>query len=133
MVAASFLTKHLLIDYRRGEAHYMRHLVDGDWAQNNLGWQWSAGCGTDAAPYFRVFNPILQGKRFDPMGTYVKRWVPELRHLPKKWVHAPWEAPEHVLEAAGLRRGETYPKPIVPHRAARDRYLAVAQQHLRSA
>src|SRR6185436_3565591 len=112
MISASFLTKHLLIDYRRGEAHYLEYLTDGDWANNNLGWQWSAGCGVDAQPWFRVFNPILQGAKFDPDGTYVKAWIPELRDVPKKKIHEP------------------YGKPIVAHEYARSRFLAVAKGHL---
>ncbi|MFO0736749.1 MAG: deoxyribodipyrimidine photo-lyase [Labilithrix sp.] len=112
MISASFLTKHLLIDYRRGEAHYLKFLTDGDWASNNLGWQWSAGCGVDAQPWFRVFNPILQGEKFDPEGTYVKTWLPELRDVPKKLIHKP------------------YKKPVVEHEFARNRFLAVAKGHL---
>jgi deoxyribodipyrimidine photo-lyase len=131
MISASFLTKHLLIDYRRGEAHYMKYLTDGDWAQNNAGWQWSAGCGCDAQPYFRIFNPVTQGKKFDPEGDYVRRWVPELGRMPARFVHHPWEAPDVVLDAAGVRLGETYPRPVVEHRFARERFLAVAAQHLK--
>jgi deoxyribodipyrimidine photo-lyase len=130
MIAASFLCKHLLIDYRRGEAHYMKYLTDGDWAQNNAGWQWSAGCGCDAQPYFRIFNPVTQGKRFDPEGNYVRRWVPELAKMPARHIHEPSEAPEAVLRAAGVRLEQTYPRPIVDHRFARARFLAVAAQHL---
>jgi deoxyribodipyrimidine photo-lyase len=130
MIAASFLTKHLLIDYRRGEAHYLRYLTDGDWAPNNLGWQWSAGCGCDAQPYFRVFNPVTQGTRLDPTGGYVRRWVPELGALPTKWLAAPWTAPSEVLRAAGVRLGDNYPLPIVDHAFARARFLALAKQHL---
>jgi deoxyribodipyrimidine photo-lyase len=131
MIAASFLSKHLLIDYRRGEAHYMHYLTDGDWAQNNAGWQWSAGCGCDAQPYFRVFNPVAQGQRFDPDGTYVRRWVPELAAVPARFVHCPWQAPPEVLRAAGVWPGDSYPQPIVEHRLARERFLALASQHLR--
>ena len=129
MISASFLCKHLLCDYREGEAHYLRYLVDGDWAQNNAGWQWSAGCGADAQPYFRVFNPISQGERFDPSGVYVRRWVPELRELPNRYVHKPWEAPKAVLHAAGIVLGEDYPAPIVDHREARTRFLETAKRH----
>lgn len=133
MIAASFLTKHLLVDFRRGEAHYLATLVDGDWAQNDAGWQWSAGCGCDAQPYFRVFNPVTQGERFDPDGGYVRRWVPELAGLPAKWIHAPWTAPAAVLAEAGVVVGSTYPAPIVDHAMARARFLAVATAHLRRA
>src|SRR5690606_24012349 len=124
---------HLLLDFRRGEAHFLRQLVDGDYAQNDAGWQWSSGSGCDAQPYFRVFNPVTQGRRFDPEGDYVRSWVPELRGVPARFVHAPWEAPEEILRAAGVRLGETYPKPIVDHRAARERYLDLARAHFASA
>jgi deoxyribodipyrimidine photo-lyase len=124
MVAASFLTKHLLHDYRHGEAHYLRWLTDGDWAQNNAGWQWSAGCGCDAQPWFRIFNPVAQGLKFDPQGLYVRRWVPELAACPGAFIHEPWKAPE------ALRAKLDYPGPIVDHGAARERFLAVAKGHL---
>jgi deoxyribodipyrimidine photo-lyase len=125
MLAASFLTRHLLVDYRLGEAEFMRHLVDGDVASNNGGWQWTAGTGTDAQPWFRVFNPVLQGRRFDPDGTYVRRWVPELAGIPGPDVHEPWALPPEVLERAGVRLGVDYPRPIVDLAAARERALAV--------
>ena len=131
MIAASFLTKHQLISYRRGEAHYLSYLTDGDLAQNNLGWQWSAGCGCDAQPYFRVFNPVSQGQRFDPEGDYVRRFLPELAELPARYIHAPWSAPAPVLERAGVRLGATYPQPIVSHSEARKRFLLVAAEHLK--
>ena len=131
MVSASFLCKHLLIDYRRGEAHYMKYLTDGDWAQNNAGWQWSAGCGCDAQPYFRIFNPVTQGEKFDPEGDYVRRWVPELAKMPARYIHNPSAAPEAVLRAAGVRLDKNYPRPVVDHRFARERFLAVAAQHLK--
>jgi deoxyribodipyrimidine photo-lyase len=130
MVSASFLTKHLLHDWRRGEAHYLEFLTDGDWANNDLGWQWSAGCGCDAQPWFRIFNPVVQGEKFDPDGAYVRRWVPELARLPARFIHRPWEAPEAVLRSARVRLGEDYPRPIVDHRFARERFLAVAAGHL---
>jgi deoxyribodipyrimidine photo-lyase len=130
MISASFLTKHLLIDYRRGEAHYMKYLTDGDWASNNAGWQWSAGCGCDAQPYFRIFNPMSQGDRFDPEGDYVRRWVPELARMPARYIHRPSEAPHDVLRAAGVRLDENYPRPIVEHRFARERFLTTAARHL---
>ncbi|MEZ4329947.1 MAG: deoxyribodipyrimidine photo-lyase, partial [Polyangiales bacterium] len=131
MIAASFLTKHLLITYRAGEAHYLKYLTDGDWAQNNAGWQWSAGCGCDAQPYFRVFNPTLQGTRFDPEGDYVRRYVPELARMPSKHIHAPSEAPEGVLSQAGVTLGRDYPRPVVDHATARERFLALAKEHLK--
>jgi deoxyribodipyrimidine photo-lyase len=125
MITASFLVKDLLIDWREGERWFSRHLVDGDPAANNGGWQWAAGVGTDAAPYFRVFNPVIQGERFDPLGEYVRRWVPELSGLPARWIHRPWEAPPTELAAAGIALGRTYPPPIVDHARARLRALAV--------
>ena len=124
MVAASFLTKHLLLDYRLGEAHYLRWLTDGDWAANNSGWQWSAGCGCDAQPWFRIFNPVAQGQRFDPDGDYVRRWVPELADCPTACIHEPWKAPSR------LRANLDYPAPIVDHALARARFLATAKGHL---
>jgi deoxyribodipyrimidine photo-lyase len=127
MITASFLTKHLLIHYRDGEAHFMKYLTDGDWAQNNAGWQWSAGCGADAQPYFRVFNPVLQGEKFDPRGGYVRTWVPELAKMPDKFVHCPWDAPPEVLHRAGITLGKNYPRPIVDHKSARERFLALSK------
>ena len=124
MIAASFLTKDLLIDWRQGERWFWDTLVDADLANNSLGWQWVSGCGADAAPYFRVFNPVTQGRRFDPDGAFVRRWVPELAGLPAEWVHQPWGAPRDALAAAGVRLGETYPAPIVDHGEARSRALA---------
>jgi deoxyribodipyrimidine photo-lyase len=124
MIAASFLVKHLLIDYRLGEAEFMRHLTDGDVASNNGGWQWVAGVGTDPQPWFRVFNPTLQGRRFDPSGDYVRRWVPELRGIAGDAVHEPWMLDEDARRAAGLRIGVDYPVPIVDHAGARERALA---------
>ena len=119
MVAASFLVKDLLIDWRLGERHFLDWLVDGDVAQNVGNWQWVAGTGADAAPYFRVFNPVAQGIRFDPDGAYVRRWVPELAGLPAPAIHAPWEASPEVLAAAGVTLGVTYPPPLVDHAEAR--------------
>ena len=123
MITASFLTKDLLIDWRKGEAHFMRHLVDGDVANNNGGWQWSAGSGTDAQPYFRIFNPVTQAGNFDPDGAYVRRWVPELAALTAPAIHAPWAHPS-ALSAAGIVLGTNYPAPIVDHAEARARTLA---------
>ena len=124
MVAASFLVKHLRLPWNAGAAWFWDTLVDADLASNTLGWQWTAGCGADAAPYFRVFAPVLQGQRFDPAGDYVRQWVPELARLPAEHLHAPWEAPPAVLEAAGVRLGEPYPWPIVDHATARAEALA---------
>ena len=130
MISASFLTKHLQIDFRRGEAHYLRWLTDGDWAQNTMGWQWAAGCGADAQPWFRIFNPITQGKKFDPDGSYVRRWVPELAGLETRYIHAPWEAPPEALAWAGVKLGDNYPNPIVDHPTARKDFLATAREFL---
>jgi deoxyribodipyrimidine photo-lyase len=123
MVAASFLVKHLLLPWREGEAWFWDTLVDADLANNACGWQWVAGCGADAAPYFRVFNPVPQGEKFDPEGAYVHRYIPELATLDAKFIHRPWEAPATVLRAAGVALGETYPRPIVDHAFARKRAL----------
>ena len=123
MITASFLVKHLLADWKIGEAWFWDTLCDADPANNVVNWQWVAGCGPDAAPFFRIFNPVLQGEKFDPDGVYVKRFVPELGRLDKAWVHKPWEAPDAVLSHAGVRLGSTYPEPIVDHAAARTRAL----------
>lgn len=128
MIVASFLVKDLLIDWRWGQNWFMQNLIDGDPAANNGGWQWSAGTGTDAAPYFRIFNPILQGKKFDPQGEYVRRWVPELAGVPQKHIHTPWEIPEQLQEQIGVRLGIEYPHPIVDHRSARERTLEAYRQ-----
>ncbi|MEO3387040.1 deoxyribodipyrimidine photo-lyase [Mesorhizobium sp. CAU 1741] len=124
MIAASLLTKHLLIDWRDGERWFWDTLVDADEASNPANWQWVAGSGADAAPYFRIFNPVLQGEKFDPEGAYVRRWVPELEQLPDKYLHKPWEAPEKILADGGIKLGDTYPRPIVDHAKARDRALS---------
>jgi deoxyribodipyrimidine photo-lyase len=124
MVVASFLVKHLLIDWREGEKWFWDTLVDADAASNPANWQWVAGSGADAAPYFRVFNPILQGEKFDPDGAYVRRWVPELGDLPARLVHQPWTATPLELAGAGIALGKTYPEPVVDHKAGRVRALA---------
>ena len=124
MVVGSFLVKHLRLPWQEGAAWFWDTLVDADLANNTLGWQWSAGCGADAAPYFRIFAPVRQGERFDPEGDYVRRWVPELAGLSAPFVHAPWEAPPLILAAAGVRLGETYPRPVVDHATARNEALA---------
>jgi deoxyribodipyrimidine photo-lyase len=128
MIVASFLTKDLLIDWREGEAWFWDTLVDADLANNSSGWQWVAGCGADAAPYFRVFNPVLQGEKFDPHGDYVRRWVPELARLPNACIHQPWRAETTLLASAGVRLGETYPAPIIDHARARQRALAAYER-----
>jgi deoxyribodipyrimidine photo-lyase len=128
MIVASFLVKDLLIDWRWGERWFMQHLVDADPAANNGGWQWTAGTGTDAAPYFRIFHPVLQGKKHDPEGAYVRRWVPELASVPGRYIHAPWEMPPEVQRGVGCTVGHDYPAPIVDHAWARKRVLAAYAQ-----
>jgi len=119
MIVASFLVKDLLLSWTEGARWFWDTLVDADLAQNTLGWQWTAGCGADAAPYFRVFNPISQGEKFDPRGNYVRRWCPELAKLPDEWLHQPWAAPSEILARTGLQLGRDYPAPIVNHALAR--------------
>ncbi len=119
MVVASFLVKHLRQHWREGEAWFWDTLVDADLANNAASWQWVAGSGADAAPYFRIFNPMLQGERFDPEGEYVRRWVPELKTMPARFIHKPWTAPASVLHEAGVKLGTSYPLPMVDHDAAR--------------
>ena len=131
MITASFLTKDLLIDWREGEAHFLRHLVDGDVAANNGGWQWCAGSGTDAQPYFRIFNPVTQAGNFDADGAYVRRWIPELSALSAPAIHAPWAHPK-ALAAAGIALGRDYPEPIVDHAEARRRTLDAYAAALKS-
>jgi len=121
MIVASFLTKDLLIDWRWGEKYFMRLLVDGDQAANNGGWQWAAGTGNDAQPFFRIFNPTSQGEKFDPEGDYVKRWVPELARVPAKFIHSPWK----LSEAERALAAPDYPKRVVDHAVQRGRALAM--------
>jgi deoxyribodipyrimidine photo-lyase len=128
MVVASFLVKHLLVDWREGERWFWDTLVDADPGSNPANWQWVAGSGADAAPYFRIFNPILQGRKFDPDGGYVRRWVPELAGLPDGVIHQPWAAAPLTLEGANIKLGRTYPEPIVDHKAARERALRAYAQ-----
>jgi deoxyribodipyrimidine photo-lyase len=128
MIVASFLVKHLLLPWQEGARWFWDTLVDADLANNTLGWQWTAGCGADAAPYFRIFNPILQGAKFDPSGAYVRRWVPELAGLPDAVLFKPWEASPATLAAAGVRLGANYPHPIVDHAAARARALGALER-----
>jgi deoxyribodipyrimidine photo-lyase len=124
MVVASFLTKHLRIHWRDGEAWFWDTLVDADYANNPGNWQWSAGTGADAAPYFRIFNPTTQAQKFDPDGTYIRRWVPELAALSDKSLREPWRADAAELDGAGITPGETYPQRVVEHSAARAAALA---------
>ncbi|MCR9071704.1 MAG: DNA photolyase family protein [Alphaproteobacteria bacterium] len=123
MIVASFLIKDLLVHWREGEAWFWDTLVDADLANNAASWQWVAGCGADAAPYFRIFNPVLQGEKFDGDAAYVRRWVPEIADLPDSVIHKPWEAKPDVLRKAGVTLGKTYPHPIVDHAVARKRAL----------
>lgn len=123
MAVASFLVKDLLLPWQAGAKWFWDTLVDADLANNTLGWQWTAGCGADAAPYFRIFNPVSQGEKFDPQGDYIRRWVPELAKLPGEWIHSPWKAPAGVLRKAGVEPGDNYPCPIVDHGVARKRAL----------
>ncbi|MBT6205255.1 MAG: deoxyribodipyrimidine photo-lyase, partial [Rhodospirillaceae bacterium] len=123
MIVASFLIKDLLIDWQSGEHWFWDTLVDADLASNAASWQWVAGCGADAAPYFRVFNPTIQGTKFDPDGSYVRSWVPEISKLPDRLIHAPWMAKPIELEDAGIELGRNYPEPIVDHAMARNRAL----------
>ena len=124
MIVASFLIKDLLIDWREGERWFWDCLVDADLGNNAMGWQWVAGCGADAAPFFRIFNPITQGEKFDPKGDYIRRWIPELKALPDDYIHNPDSAPDDVMRKAGIRRGKDYPEPVVDHGEARKRALA---------
>ncbi|MBT6957863.1 MAG: deoxyribodipyrimidine photo-lyase [Opitutae bacterium] len=123
MVVASFLVKHLLLPWQDGARWFWNTLVDADLANNTQGWQWVAGCGADAAPYFRIFNPVIQGEKFDSQGDYIRKWVPELKRLPNSAIHSPWTASANVLQAAGIQLGVNYPEPIVNHSEARNRAL----------
>jgi deoxyribodipyrimidine photo-lyase len=123
MIAASFLVKNLLLDWRHGEKWFRDTLVDADLANNSASWQWVAGCGTDAAPYFRIFNPVTQGNKFDPDGSYVREYVPEVKNLSNRYLHSPWEAPAEELEAAGIMLGADYPLPLVDLKESRQREI----------
>ncbi len=123
MVTASFLTKNLMIHWLEGARWFWDCLVDADLANNSFGWQWVAGCGADAAPYFRIFNPITQSQKFDPQGEYLRRWLPELRRLSNRHIHAPWGASTNELTAAGLRLDESYPRPMIDLRSSREHAL----------
>lgn len=127
MIVGSFLTKDQLMSWQHGADWFWDTLVDADLASNTLGWQWVGGCGADAAPYFRVFNPMTQGEKFDPNGEYIREWVPEIAELPNKYLNRPWEAPDDVLDKAGVTLGETYPEPIVDHSVAREAALEALQ------
>lgn len=128
MIVASFLVKDLLIAWQEGARWFWDTLVDADLANNTQGWQWTSGCGADAAPYFRIFNPVAQGEKFDPEGDYVRRWVPELAALPVNWIHKPWQAPEEILRQAGITLGKNYALPLVDHSVARNQALKAYEQ-----
>lgn len=128
MIAGSLLVKHLLHSWSHGARWFWDCLVDADLASNTLGWQWTGGCGADAAPYFRVFNPIIQGRKFDPDGDYVRRYVPELAKVPASDIHAPWEAGEDTLAESGVVLGKDYPRPIIDHQEGRERALAAFEE-----
>ncbi|MEK9591614.1 MAG: FAD-binding domain-containing protein, partial [Gammaproteobacteria bacterium] len=127
MIVGSFLVKNLLLDWRLGERWFWDCLVDADQANNTASWQWVAGCGADAAPYFRIFNPVTQGEKFDADGTYTRQWIPELSQLPDRYLFKPWECPPLVLAEAGVTLGNTYPYPIVELKPSRERALAAYQ------
>ncbi|MGB3215554.1 MAG: FAD-binding domain-containing protein, partial [Alphaproteobacteria bacterium] len=123
MITASLLIKNMRIDWREGERWFWDCLVDADLANNAASWQWVAGCGADAAPYFRIFNPVTQGKKFDPEGVYVRTYVPEISNLPNNHIHNPWQAPDNILTAANVTLGQTYPHPLVNLVASREKAL----------
>ena len=123
MVVGSFLVKNLLLDWRHGERWFWDCLVDADLASNSASWQWVAGCGADAAPYFRIFNPVTQGEKFDPDGEYIKEYIPELKDLPNKFLYNPWEAPKEILENANIVLGKDYPEPIINLKSSREKAL----------
>ena len=120
MIVASFLVKNLGIHWKHGERWFWDTLVDADLANNSAGWQWVAGSGSDAATYFRMFNPVMQGQKFDPDGDYVRQWIPEIASLPTAYLFNPWEAPDSVMSAAGIKLGETYPAPMIDLKQSRD-------------
>jgi deoxyribodipyrimidine photo-lyase len=124
MIVGSFLVKNLMLHWHHGERWFWDTLLDADLASNSASWQWIAGCGADAAPYFRIFNPVTQGQKFDPDGEYVRLYVPELADMPNKFIHRPWEAPADILDAAGVVLGESYPSPVVDLKSSRERALA---------
>ncbi|MBX9805542.1 MAG: DNA photolyase family protein [Alphaproteobacteria bacterium] len=131
MIVASFLVKDLLIPWQKGEAWFWDTLVDADEASNAMNWQWVTGCGVDAAPFFRIFNPVLQGEKFDPEGNYIRKWLPELKALPNSYIHKPWLAPSHILQYSSIQLNKTYPSPIVDHKLRRQKAL-MAFKHLHS-
>ena len=133
MIVGSILVKHLLIHWQDGLAWFDDTLVDACPANNAFSWQWIGGCGADAAPYFRIFNPVLQGEKFDPKGEYVRQWVPELRDMPEQYIHKPWEASPLILKAAGVTLGKTYPEPLIGLKEGRERALEAYQDMKKAA
>tara|TARA_A100000164_G_C21183124_1_gene441485 strand:- start:87 stop:485 length:399 start_codon:yes stop_codon:yes gene_type:complete len=131
MITASFLVKHLRIHWKEGENFFRDSLLDFNVANNVSGWQWVAGCGADAAPYFRIFNPILQGEKFDSEGEYIKKWIPSLKSVPKKYIHKPWELDADTAKKINFDIERDYYKPIVDHKMARDKAL-IAFKELKS-
>ena len=127
MIVGSFLVKNLRLHWHHGERWFWETLVDADLANNSASWQWIAGCGADAAPYFRIFNPVTQGNKFDPNGSYVRRFIPEIASLPDKYLFSPWETPDHILQESGIELGTTYPNPIVDLKQSRDEAMAAFQ------
>ena len=127
MIVGSFLVKNLRLHWHHGERWFWDTLLDADLANNSASWQWVAGCGADAAPYFRIFNPTTQGQKFDPDGNYVRKFIPELKNLPNKYLFSPWEAPEPILQSAGIKLGETYPNPIIDLKQSRQQALEAFQ------
>lgn len=123
MIVGSFLVKHLLLDWKLGAEWFWDTLVDADLANNTMGWQWIAGCGADAAPYFRIFNPIMQSQKFDAHGDYIRKWIPEISNLSDNDIHTPWNVDPMILKMAGIELGRTYPVPIVNHTIARETAL----------
>ena len=128
MIVGSFLVKNLLIDWRYGERWFWNCLVDADLANNSASWQWVAGSGADAAPYFRIFNPVIQGFKFDENGKYTKKFIPELKNIPNKFLFNPWECPKEILEKVGIKLGDNYPKPIVDLKNSRNDALLAYQK-----
>ena len=128
MIVGSFLVKNLLLHWHHGQEWFWDTLLDADLANNSASWQWVSGSGADAAPYFRIFNPVTQGEKFDPNGDYIKRYIPELRNLNGKFLYSPWEAPENVLQSAGIELGKNYPEPIVDLKLSREKALAAFEK-----
>jgi deoxyribodipyrimidine photo-lyase len=130
MIVASFLTKNGMLHWKKGAGWFWDTLVDADLAANSMNWQWVAGCGVDAAPYFRIFNPVTQSQRFDKQGLYIRQWVPELARLPNKYIHEPWKAPDEVQQQAGCVTGRDYPAPVLDLKVTREAALAAYKKQI---